>query len=82
MGGLYDPVGLHGVGDYVAVSIGSGDLSEGEFLASPRGACVAQQVAAFGGACVLDAHCHGGGAHSLVEVVVGPGSGGAGGVHR
>ena len=42
--------------DDVAVGIGRGDLGEGEFLASPGGAGLTQQVAALGGAGVLDAH--------------------------
>ncbi len=41
-----------------------------------------QQVAALGGAGVLDAHRDGGGAHALVEVVVRSGSGRTGGIHH
>ncbi|EUA35034.1 hypothetical protein I552_5823 [Mycobacterium xenopi 3993] len=34
----HDPVGLHGVGDDVALGVGGGDLGEGQLLSPTRGA--------------------------------------------
>ena len=77
-----DPVGLDRMGDHVIVGVGGGDLGEGELLAAPHGATVAQQIRALGRAGVLDSHRHGGCAGALVEVVVRPRGRGARGVHH